>query len=450
MAPLNLTLGIELEFLALYHKDSAWLPHRPEATSILPTDNLKAQNAIFHALQDAGIPVADPFDDDLNVTEEPHSHWSFETETLRLSPAEAAAMPETYVVECIELRSRVFSGMENWQGEVQRVMDVLIRVQDALACRFISNASTGLHVHIGNGKGSKIPFETAKNVLTFMTAFERCLDEIHPVDRIGHPTDYCVKFCHAPLSFFHRANGQTGPEAGLLDWLANIQRKGMIEKASYGHNSSLNLENLYPDEGESRWADELKGTIEFRQHMGSLKALEICAWATPTAKIVEFCHCVSDGELLALCAQGVDPNYDVHDLLAHIGCEPDLIQFFGNPGTMYEGPDPSRATVFSPRSIAACMEQNKIEEAARFEPEAVCNVIENKDYGLDASVTEASIPQEVVARCFQQACAKVASMGVDNFPSRADVAAPARALVFEHIAEMYCGAADPRGYWYLS
>ncbi|KAK3670466.1 hypothetical protein LTR78_009707 [Recurvomyces mirabilis] len=192
----------------------------------------------------------------------------------------------------------------------------------------------------------------------------------------------------------------------------------MIEKGSYGHNSSLNLENLLPDGEESRWAEELKGTIEFRQHKGSLGAVGI---RTTT----------------------------LHELLTHIGCEPDLIHFLANPRTTYEDPDSERPAIFPPSSIVACIEQNKFEEAARFEPEAVSDV-NNKDYGLDASVTEASSPTEVMARCCQQACATVVSKGADIFPSQANIAAPARALVFEHIAEMYRGTADPREYWYLS
>ena len=90
--------------------------------------------------------------------------------------------------------------------------------------------------------------------------------------------------------------GVSGVLKNAFDWLANIEGVSTYEDLGdfftclrpyagpewdmNGHHSSLNFDNLFPSEEMARYEEYLTGTIEFRQHAGTLDLLEILAWIT--------------------------------------------------------------------------------------------------------------------------------------------------------------------------
>ncbi|KAF2765757.1 hypothetical protein EJ03DRAFT_197378 [Teratosphaeria nubilosa] len=256
----NLTFGIELEFVCI--TDTAGFPN-----CRVGVDGLShAGTAIFDSLREAGIPVTGYESDDEELGPVPeYSLWRVESDSCSLSRAELGACPAHCIVETVKLSSRKFHFYrEDWRAEIQAVLDVLAHLE-AKGARFITNHTTGMHVHVGlAGPEGEVPLRTAKNVMQLATAFERCFDQLHSIDRIAYPVRFETGWYHTPLSWWHQRNGKTAPESMLYDWLASIEdqqtyadlgsictlsealkhqsiREGTCLDAASGHNSTPQL-----------------------------------------------------------------------------------------------------------------------------------------------------------------------------------------------------------------
>jgi hypothetical protein len=87
------------------------------------------------------------------------------------------------------------------------------------------------------------------------------------------------------------------------------------------HYSTLDLDNLNsPPMGRPP-----TGTIEFRQHQGTLDAEAIIAHVLLKQAIVSFCHYAPDVDFLKLFPNIADPSFQLTDLLQAIHCRQDLI-----------------------------------------------------------------------------------------------------------------------------
>ena len=231
----------------------------------------------------------------------PYSQWRIEPEVLDLSPQEQLLLPEGYVVEAIELISRKFyPGHEDWRSEILAVLDAL-RELEGYGVKFLTNESAGFHVHVGYHEHS-VPLRTAKNVFLFAAAFEAQLDELHSAPRIAVPVNAEKRHhCH-PLSFF-LANkcgmGSTVYERlQFVERAASYEQLGSIffvsaeemgsDEVRTGHNSAYNFDNLFPNPELDRHAETLTGTVEFRQHAGTLDYNAIVAWVETTTAIVRY------------------------------------------------------------------------------------------------------------------------------------------------------------------
>lgn len=460
MAPLNLTFGIELEFIALYAKTYKW--SHPQYETVAGTIETGAGGAIFWALLQAGIPATGWEPDYWANDAESYSRWTVESDSLWLSKGEQELLPAGYKQESIEISSPIFRlGADDWQVQIRAVFDVLAHVEASTGCRFIANASTGFHVHVGNGAGQKMPLETAKKILQLTTAFERVLDQLHASNRIGMPGDYCIHFSNAPLSFFHQNNGFNTPDAVLFDWLASIEGQssheglaelfrlpggdakfpGITEKIDYCHNSSVNVENCCEDVDAERYASDLKGTVEFRQHTGTLDLLDILAWTSLTVRLAEYCHEVSDMEFLALCAQGVDTGFGVRDLLSAVGVHGDVVEHYlgeGFIGAMAADGTTSRARRSTAAELAPLLLQNEEEQAQRSSPEAIAAAIATKAYGLDPKVRVSNVPAEAIPRYYQAACTTAAA-NVGHFMPPESIASLGKWYMLKYLANLYRG-----------
>jgi len=439
MAPLQgLTFGVELEVVAAWPRTSN--PDHPIPSPL---------KAIYSQLTSAGVPVtlSEP---GWEARAANFTHWQLKTDLIALSPAELAAFPrDSYTSESVELASRRFDFFhDDWRGEIKRVLDALRQLEQHLGARFFTNASTGLHVHVADHDRG-LPLRAAKNLLQLATAFERCLDALHAANRIAYPRVFSHDggnsigdFWCAPLSWFHRRNGQTpaatAADSNLYDWLAAIEDQqslpalntgicgltdeiaeagGLFHRTAYGHNSAYNLDNLYPHFAGERYT----GTLEFRQHAGTMDFLEVVQWIVLTTGMVRFCAAVDPVPFLTLCAYGVDSRVGLRGLLTAIQCPADTVGYFAQDddddaeaviGFLSSSGDMSSAAPVVLEELDDLMAHNEVEASERLDgAELRRAVIAEKDYRFDPAIQ--------VCRPFEETGSAVLCRGVAAWCCRA-------------------------------
>ena len=266
-----------------------------------------------------GIPVSDHNSLDINDGMPPFSQWRVEEEVLSLTAEEQRLLPDGWTVEPFELVSRKFyHDQDDWRQKIFTVLNALKELE-AHGVKFITNTRTGFHVHVGFAE-DKVPLRAAKNVFLFTTAFESLFDELHAAPRIAIPWATQERHHCYPLSFFA---AKCGHGNSIFERLLYIERANSYEQigAAFfvseekmgtgeictGHNSAVNFDNLFPNEELGRHAETLTGTIEFRQHAGTLDYNAIVAWIETTVGIVGYAE---------ECAVSTDAMASFADLLA--------------------------------------------------------------------------------------------------------------------------------------
>jgi hypothetical protein len=327
----GMTFGIELEFIVAFPKDF----FNPE----------DAIAAISQALVAAGIDSTghERWDEDAEIF---NSRPEFSQCVVKfegglfLSDAEQAFInPRETRTLGVEVSSRKLSYAENWKPELQAVLMVLYNFNQN-GIKLITNATTGLHVHVGFGDYN-VPLRTAKNVLQFCTAFEDRLDSLYSTDRIDVDCEESVKngaHFNAGLSWHFQNNPVTDFGPNVFHWLVSIEEAtsykqlgaffknlcsfdiGLVTNAHY---STVNIDNLYSD-GHCN----TMGTIEFRQHHGTLVLSEIMAQIELKRTIVTWCHFATDVQFLQLCSKVSDPDFTLKSLCKAIGARPELCQLY--------------------------------------------------------------------------------------------------------------------------
>ncbi|KAI7341475.1 hypothetical protein KC315_g92 [Hortaea werneckii] len=442
--PHKLTFGIELEFLCVYAPGS-FASCVPDATILLPQypdqPVSEAGAAIYHALLDASIPATghESLDEDINDPCPPYTRWSVTEDICNLSLTERLHLPPHHRVETVELSSRklLFHPPCSWQNEIYTILRLLHQLELKTGCRFLTNSSTGLHVHVGHPSPDEKPsLRTAKNLLQLVTAFESRIDLLHAANRIRDPVPEAEEeggeeggggqILYAGPSFFHSVNGLTPPptdslggaeaarKANIFDWLSTIERmdsysslasvlkirdKKRFPMSSYGgeggsgKTSAYNFDNLLSsDEGGGQEEEEEQGTgtIEFRQHCGTLDFLSICAWTGLAVQMVWLCSCVGDEEFLRLLTKCVDHHFTLEDLLCAIGVEEGVIRHFAGAeggetiGVLGQQTEPSTACLGQMEKFCELLGQNEEEQNAWVSEVARAEVMRRKDYGIDA------------------------------------------------------------------
>ena len=458
MAPLNLTFGIELEFICVFppHCFDICVPNfeqlGEEHDDGVPRE---AGPAIYHTLLKAGIAASgyEPLDEDINVPSPAYSSWLLSGDACDLSKREESSIPTWMSMEDVEISSRKFDFYrDDWRREIKTFLNVLTDLETRTGCRFIVNESTGFHVHVGNGS-EEIPLRAAKNVFQLGTAFERCTDLLHTVPRIQCPESIEAFGLFSPPSYFHRFNGKN-KDGMMYDWLRSIetcqtyQELGLLFELrkpkfrgtlSDGHRSAYNFDNLYADESRHRPVETLTKTIEFRQHNGTLDFLEIVSWVMLVTQMVNYAHTASDVEMLALCAHGLDLGFDLGDFLSAIGLNAEAVSHFLHDEDMTFGTLSSGKTtsVEAMDHFIGLLAQNEDEQNERFDDEARKVAMDEKDYGFSKKVNIIDIRVEAIAQLFQQACIQAAKC--NPVPSAELIASEAKAGVLQFLSATYAG-----------
>ena len=453
MSTPTLTFGIELEFICL-RTDAVFknlLLASAETGTVGP--------ALYNCLLNHGIAATgwENIDEDILDDAPSHSRWRVETDELNLSTAEEALLPEGWVAESVELSSRKFHFFtDDWRRELATVLKTLRIIETQFGCRFITNKSAGFHVHVGNDT-QRVPLRVAKNVFELVTAFERCFDELHTFPRIAIPDDLDPRHCYYPPSFFH-AYGRYGTEnvfdgsENLFDRLANIESARSYEQLgsffevyrpdfypTSGHSSAYNFDNLYANLDNGRCEETLSGTIEFRQHTGTLDYMSIVAWVVLTCQLVQYAEHTVTSDFLDLCLRGSNMSFKLEDLLLALDCSEDVIDHYlhgAEVGIIAEQLGPACPT--HPQ-IEALIEQNDSECEERSSRSAVEATIDMKYtsgmYGLDPGMARNEPPMSVAGPELKKALVTVHMSGIDERSEEGMVVA--RTQVFKHFSELY-------------
>jgi hypothetical protein len=400
--PFDLTFGIELEFMAICKGD------------------LDVGEGIYKRLLEAGIPATgwEPLDDDINddASFPSYSRWRVADDYVDLSRDEKALLPPDWKVETVELASRKFRFFSNWQDGIAKVLEIIRRMEHP-GLRFITNYTTGFHVHVGFDS-FVVPLRTAKNVFQLLTAFERQVDEIHLPERTKIPEKIDSAHNYFPPSFFHMADPEADGETllrdvPLVERLADIEAVqsykdlGVMFEVDFpaenchtsGHNSSINFDNLYTDSESNRHT--LTGTIEFRQHSGTLDLSTVKAWILLTCTIVQYAGSAPIDEFLHLLLQSVEKGLTFSQLLGAIRCPIEVREFYSAaPEVLGFAPAGDVRKLMSAPEVEKLIELNDETYQERSNPEVTKAAIWVKmlksQYGISANSDLMSPPLDMV------------------------------------------------------
>jgi hypothetical protein len=346
----RMTFGFELECIAAYPME------------LFEDDDRNAQGdaitALSLAFMDRGIKSTghENIDDeecwDLN-SEPSYSRYCVKDEGgLYLSAKEREALPSQlmdHMIQPLEVSSRLLSfASGTWREELETVLSAFDDLR-AKGVRFITNASTGFHIHVGFGS-EIMPLRTAKSVLQLCTGFEDRLDALYSTSRIDENTSTNApsgRHFNASLAWHFKNNEKTELGSNIFHWLTSIEEASSFEqlgnffhnnipncsRETNGHYSTLNLDNLYAPPYASRSSEDSDphlqpiGTLEFRQHGGTLDFEEIVAHISLKQALVSFCHTSTDKDFLQLFAHISNPTFRLSDLIRAIGGGEELLRY---------------------------------------------------------------------------------------------------------------------------
>lgn len=150
------------------------------------------------------------------------------------------------------------------------ILDIMLNhLNTELDIRF--NRSTGLHVHIGCGKGMKWSIDDIKAIAKAVVMFERLIDRMHPESRLDQ------------VSWIIRSNRSSSD---------HIAASSMSDIFGY-FDSCKTTEQLVNLMGRDRFvkynftANDRYGTVEFRQALGTGNSKEVIDWVDFVAGFVK-------------------------------------------------------------------------------------------------------------------------------------------------------------------
>ncbi|KAL0258560.1 hypothetical protein SLS55_006057 [Diplodia seriata] len=192
----DLTFGIELEFMLIGNKHEM-------LKYLSPDDTYDAAcGLVRQVLASNGIPMyeaedlfAAAFGDDQPPMAQRYHKWAVSPDSsVNLTDAEHRLLPDGYISDCVELKSRVFSlrNEYEWRTEIGHVLATLHRTLNSSttgvcpSVRIFTNETCALHVHVGRSPDASRVFtlRTLQNLFHLATGFERVIDELHSADRI--------------------------------------------------------------------------------------------------------------------------------------------------------------------------------------------------------------------------------------------------------------------------
>ncbi|KAN0117308.1 putative amidoligase enzyme domain containing protein [Hyaloscypha variabilis] len=248
----------------------------------------RTQRHIANSLLKAGHRAVAAPDRKSEPSDLPLDRWTVtDDSTIRPPPAEGDQ--KRYVFQKVELISPAFFATEGSLAEIRNVCRLIIRTY-----RTCGGPSTGLHVHVGDSTRG-FDLETLQNIMAILWTFEPSLAMLHPEHRQNN--DYCL-----PLRRFSAlALRMVAENIPIRKSLELIYKTTSINELIWlmsggdgsGYKMCVNIHNLmepYVDSSDVPYQreDEVKKTVEFRQHAGTLYPAAVYHWTKVCLKIVEF------------------------------------------------------------------------------------------------------------------------------------------------------------------
>ncbi|KAF2144481.1 uncharacterized protein K452DRAFT_142507 [Aplosporella prunicola CBS 121167] len=334
----ELTIGFEIEFLLLFSSLQGQRLYNSTHHVLM----------VINALDQAGIPVYHPRDNpDADTVHSPKfSKWSVHgdgtvrpiTDYHEMLPAhQGPSRVSILSIELISPRYRYYH--DDWANQLKHVLkSVHVAFNDPANdtdFRILLNRSCGLHVHVGLGDLC-LPLTTVRNLLQLTTAFERVIDELHSADRLPRNAFFCKptsgrflskRSIHLENPDDHRLVGKYKLgyiEPHPLAWCRWIRANDFAHLVA--GNYAYSTKHYYTD---IKRRSQL-GTIEFRQHRGTVDAEEIEAWVHVVAAMVRYSGEIRDdtGLIQFVKKHLVDPEFSVTDLLRCIGVRSATIEYY--------------------------------------------------------------------------------------------------------------------------
>ncbi|KAL1612587.1 hypothetical protein SLS60_000816 [Paraconiothyrium brasiliense] len=455
----SITFGVEIEFICVYEENA--FTNLAKYPGLIPDeekgefDHVEPGHAIWYMLNKANIAAAGWEDLDAPPVR-PYSTWTVKEDEVQLSDGERRCI-DGYEERPIELTSPVLklADPQSFQ-QIQRVLRTLAYMEDEFSCRFVTNKTCGLHVHIGCGEDKFIPLPVAKRVFQLTTAHEHNFDAMHAASRVRAPID-CTGddsyLLFAPLSFFHRNAEASSCNKNVFHWLQSIEaartyadvcRFFQIEWGTNlldGHRATINFDNLFFSEVSRKVGDDVTKTIEFRQHVGSLDFVEISRYVLFLGYTVSYCFQAADEQFIKLLVKATDARFTVEHLMHAVGAPADVLALrpkkqnarlrCGSGVTVVSGGPPT--------ALAALMARNAHELAMNKDSDKTNEIRDEKWksglYGLDRAFSALVMDSDHVQDMIVEAASSV--YGSQPDVELDEVSSQARATVFSKLANMY-------------
>ncbi|EMD39569.1 hypothetical protein CERSUDRAFT_71465 [Gelatoporia subvermispora B] len=252
------TLGIELEFAmqgneAVYEEIVAWLNSQniPVTTVLNPETELPKIYDKWVIKKDESITAAQD-----NRIPQPRIGVELVSPIL----VDVADQPPT---------------RKEWKEFIERVLTVLLERYTLYV-----NRSTGFHVHIGVGAkelklGGRFTLSDLKKIATVVYIFEYIIDKLHAQHRSGvsNPGTNYIKSIRENGNFFQFPD--TSAIAKIWSQSTFEALMALMNPPHTGVPDGERRRRYYKVNFMSHWS---KGTVEFRQHEGTVQHDVICAW----------------------------------------------------------------------------------------------------------------------------------------------------------------------------
>ncbi|KAH0547735.1 hypothetical protein FGG08_000226 [Glutinoglossum americanum] len=282
--PLNITFGVELEFIVKFNRsDYTPLGRSPEA---LPSYTLALRVAIRNALERRGILTFDPEQPGVGGgSDGEYSRWAVATDTTIEPPLAIPGEDTSWVA--IEVKTRILR--LNLEG-ITELRRGIASITESFCIGV--NDSCGLHVHIGNDGKKGFDLQTLKNLSGLLLGFEKHLNSLHPPQRC-RPGTWCAPLSNkaefAPLPPLHRIL--------LIERQRTFDSLLALLADETSSTSAVNFANL---------AIGGTQTVEFRQHEGTVDERRVVMWVRLVAALVRAAHGMAPSECVEAVREKVD------------------------------------------------------------------------------------------------------------------------------------------------
>ncbi|KAI4201293.1 MAG: hypothetical protein LQ350_003331 [Teloschistes chrysophthalmus] len=337
--PLSLTFGVEIELIVCYdiRRYERFLPSgyevfgEPEGSLryLGPEDallNPLVRADIIECLQRKGVPVhglshAPKGPDKISCWTVSYDVSIITTNETRTNEWDGARYTG------VEIISPALCYSQSSFVQIQEVLDILKQ-----NFTVTTNETCGLHVHVGNHSDG-FPLSTVKNLGLFVAAFERQFNSLHPIERIGRfhgmyrpPTRAWGK-CTVPETIASEIE-KYDDLCELVKKLDRVKPNGIVTRYF-----AYNFMNLIPSMGSTG-----SGTIEFRQHAGTVDATTFNYWAFLCCVLVQSSHAVGElGWFDFLADRLYGKAYSILDLIRDLGDE-SLADYYRTHRTIHAHP----------------------------------------------------------------------------------------------------------------